>query len=77
MSNLPRFEKATDNVIRIISEKVDEVPLTNLLENKKTIERKIAEMQEVLKNINEIIENAEQLGIVPEEKDNQPEKKEV
>ena len=68
MSNLPRFEKATDNVIRIISEKVDEVPLVNLLENKKTIERKIAEMQEVLKNINEIIENAEQLGIVAEEK---------
>jgi hypothetical protein len=75
MADYPKFEKATDNVIRIISEKVDEVPLTKLLENKKMLEEKIAQMQGVLKNINEIIENAEQLGIVPEEKDN-PEKKE-
>ena len=68
MSNLPRFEKATDNVIRIISEKVDEVPLSQLIDNKKKLEEKIAQMQDVLKNINEILENAEKLGIVPEEK---------
>ena len=71
MTDYPRFEKVNDNVIRIISEKVDEVPLTKLLDNKKKLEEKIAQMQDVLKNINEILENAEQLGITipePEEK---------
>jgi hypothetical protein len=71
MSDYPRFEKVNDNVIRIIFEKADEVPLAKLLENKKLVEEKIAQMQDTLKSINEILENAEQLGIVvpePEEK---------
>ena len=71
MTDYPRFEKVNDNVIRIISEKVDEVPLLQLIDNKKKLEEKIAQMQDVLKNINEILENAEQLGITipePEEK---------
>jgi len=67
MADYPKFEKAGDNVIRIISEKVDEVPLLQLIDNKKKLEEKIAQMQDVLKNINEILENAEQLGItIPE-----------
>jgi len=67
MTDYPRFEKVNDNVIRIISEKVDEVPLLQLIDNKKKLEEKIAQMQDVLKNINEILENAEQLGItIPE-----------
>jgi len=69
MADYPKFEKATDNVIRIISEKVDEVPLLQLIDNKKKLEEKIAQMQDVLKNINEILENAEKLGIVAEEKE--------
>jgi hypothetical protein len=68
MSDYPRFEKVNDNVIRIIFEKADEVPLAKLLENKKLVEEKIKQMQDTLKSINEIIENAEKLGIVPEEK---------
>ena len=68
MTDYPRFEKVNDNVIRIIFEKADEVPLAKLLENKKLVEEKIKQMQDTLKSINEILENAEKLGIVPEEK---------
>lgn len=64
----PKFEKVNDNVVRIISEKIDEVSLASLLENKKQLEEKKAQIETVLKNINEIIDNATQLGIVPEEK---------
>jgi len=69
MTDYPRFEKVNDNVIRIIFEKADEVPLAKLLENKKLVEEKIKQMQDTLKNINEILENAEKLGIVAEEKE--------
>jgi hypothetical protein len=75
MTDYPRFEKVNDNVIRIIFEKADEVPLAKLLENKKLVEEKIKQMQDTLKSINEILENAEKLGIVAEEKDTKSENK--
>lgn len=68
MSNLPRFEKVNDNVVRIISEKVDEVPLAKIVETKKALEEKLTQMTDALNHVNEIIENAEKLGIVPEVK---------
>jgi hypothetical protein len=68
MSDYPRFEKVDNHTIRIINEKADEVKLSNLLENKKQIEDKIAQLQQVLKNVNEILNNAVELGITPEEK---------
>ena len=67
----PKFEKATDNTIRIITENVQEVSLAKVLETKKQLEEKIAQLAETLKNVNEVIENAEKLGIsatLPEEK---------
>jgi hypothetical protein len=64
----PKFERVNDNVVRIISEKIDEIPLASLLENKKQLEEKKAHIEEVLKNLNEIIDNATKLGIIPEEK---------
>ena len=69
MNNLPRFEKVNNNTIRIISEKVQDVPLANVLETKKQLEEKLAQLTETLKNVNDIIKNAEYLGIVAEEKE--------
>ena len=68
MSEYPRFEKVNDNTIRIVSEKVQDVPLANVLETKKQLEEKLAQLTETLKNVNDIIKNAEELGIVAEEK---------
>ena len=68
MSDYPRFEKVNDNTIRIVSEKVQDVPLANVLETKKQLEEKLAQLTETLKNVNDIIKNAEYLGIVSEEK---------
>ena len=65
--NYPKFEKANDNVIRIITERSEEVPLAKLIETKKLLIEKIGQMNESLKNINEILDNAEQLGITLEE----------
>jgi len=77
----PKFEKADDNTIRIIIEKVDEVPLAKLIENrkklleyKKTLQEQLKEAQtkireqeeavnQSLKNIDEILIQAERLGI--------------
>ena len=79
---MPKFQKVNDYTIRIIVEKVDEVPLTTLivnrkklLEYKKTLKKqlkeaitKITEQEEAvnqsLKNIDEILAEAEKMGIV-------------
>ena len=41
----PKFEKVDENTIRIIVEKIDEVPLTTLIENRK----KLLEYKKTLK----------------------------
>jgi len=69
MNEYPRFEKVNDNTIRIVSEKVQDVPLANVLETKKQLEEKLAQLTETLKNVNDIIKNAEYLGIVVEDKE--------
>ena len=71
----PKFEKVNDNTVRIIVEKADEVPLAKLLELKKMLEEKLAQMTATLNHVNKIIANAEQLGITVPEKDNQPKDK--
>ena len=67
MENYPKFEKVNDHTIRIIIEKADEVPLAKLIETKKQIEEKLIQLNQTLTSINEILGNAEKLGIVPEE----------
>jgi len=64
----PKFEKVNDNTIRIIVERADEVSLAKLIETKKQLEEKKTQIEASLININEILENATKLGIVPEEK---------
>jgi hypothetical protein len=70
----PKFEKVDEHTIKIIREKIDDVPLSRLLKNKemlleqkKSVEENLKNIDETLKNIEEILENAEKLGIVPKE----------
>jgi hypothetical protein len=74
MENYPKFEKVNDYTIRIIMEKADEVPLSKLIESKKQIEEKLIQLNQTLNSINDILGNAEKLGIVPEEKNKDVEK---
>jgi hypothetical protein len=70
----PKYEKVNEHTIRIINEKADDIPLAKILETKKVLEEKRVQIDETLKNIAEILANADQLGIVPEAKDLNPEK---
>ena len=74
MEEYPKIEKVNDNVVRIISERIEEVYLSSLLETKKRLEEKLAQVTETLKNVNKIIQNAEKLGITPKPKDKNPQK---
>jgi len=71
---MPKFEKADANTIRIIVEKANDVPLSQLVDNrKKLLEQKeqlrkdLAKNEEMIdqtiKNIDEILEEAKKLGI--------------
>lgn len=75
----PKFEKVDAHIIRIIVEKANEVPLAQLLENrKKLLEQKEQLRKDVLvqekmidqtiQNIDEILAEAKKLGITAKEK---------
>jgi enamine deaminase RidA (YjgF/YER057c/UK114 family) len=69
MSEYPKYEKVNDTTIRIITTHSDEVALQKLIDTKKNLEEKKAQIVQTLKNIDDILENAAELGIssVPEE----------
>ena len=60
-----KVEKADDNTLRLILTRTENVTMVNLLANKKQLEDKIADMQKVLNNVNEMFSEATKLGIVP------------
>lgn len=71
----PRFEKADANTIRIIIDKIDEVPLAQLIKNKEQLIEGRKKMYQTVKNqeimitkrikdIDEVIAEAKRLGIV-------------
>jgi len=64
----PKFEKVDDHTIRIIDEKSDEVKISALLENLKQLEQKRDQISKVIENIENILKNAIELEITPEEK---------
>jgi len=72
--NKPRYEKVDANTLKVIIEKASDVPLSQLIDNKTKIEGEIKRMQEVLKNINEMLVEAKKLGVVPKVKDKDVEK---
>ncbi len=79
MGNKPRFEKVDAHTLKIIIEQITDVPISQLLDNKEKIHtdlkrRKVENQQyedsmiKVLKNIDEMLEVAKELGIVPKKK---------
>jgi len=65
---MPKFEKVDANTIRIIVEKSNDVPLAQLLDNKKQLLEQKKVLETTLKNIDEILTEAKKLGIVAKEK---------
>ena len=65
---MPKFEKVDKHTIRIIVEKANEVPLAQLLDNKKQLLEQKKALEETLKNINEILAEAKKLGITAKKK---------
>lgn len=71
---MPKFEKVDEHTIRIIVEKSNDVPLAQMLENKKQLIEQKQALELTLKNIDEIIVEAKKLGITAKEKDKDPKK---
>ncbi len=63
----PKFEKVDDYTIKIIIEKASDVPLSQIIENKKHVLEQKRAIEQALKNINEILEEAKRLGITVKE----------
>lgn len=69
MNKIPRrYEKVDDHVIKIIVEKAEDVPVAKLVENKQKLEGERDRIVQVIKNIDEMLEKAKELGITPEPK---------
>ncbi len=75
----PKFEKVDDNTIRIIVEKIQNVPLDKIIANRETLLKQKEQMQkdveeqgkvidQTVKNIDEILAEAKRLGIVAKPK---------
>ena len=69
---MPKFKKVDANTIRIIVEKSNDVPLAQLLDNKKQLLEQKKTLEITLKNIDEILKEAKKLGIVAKEKGGAP-----
>lgn len=74
----PKFDKVDANTIRITIEKTDDIALINIVKNREYLEQqkaqvtadyktKLAQIETTLKNIDEVLEVAKKLGIVPKE----------
>lgn len=70
----PRFEKVDKHTIRIIVEKIDEVVLNQIIQNKEklskqktSVEKELEAINRALSNIEKILKGAEELGIAPME----------
>ena len=60
----PTFAKKDDHTISIIVEKTTDVPLAQIIENKKKLLGQKAVVEEALKNIEVILDEAKRLGII-------------
>lgn len=65
MEKKPRFEKTDNHTLKIIMEKSADIPLTQLLNNKKVLEEEIKKQTATLKNVIDMIAEAKKLGITP------------
>ena len=79
---MPKFEKVDKHTIKITVEKSDNIPLAVIYKNKETMLKQKEKAQEALKqitkaiyNLDEVIEEAEALGITVKEETTPPKEK--
>ena len=60
---MPKFKKIDAHTIRIIVEKANDVPLIQLLDNKKELLEQKEMIEDRLKNIENVLIEAKKLGI--------------
>ena len=60
---MPKFKKVDKHTIRIIVEKANDVPVAQLLDNKKQLLEQKKSLETTIKNIDEILAEAKRLGI--------------
>jgi len=73
---MPKYKKVDDNTIQVIVEKATNLDLAGLIKGREQIAQQIKDLTIRLKSIDDVIIKAEELGIVPKEKDKDVEKKE-
>jgi len=59
----PKYEKVDKDTIKIIMERVQDVPIQRILNNREVLLAQKAEIEKQLENIAEIIKTAKKLGI--------------
>lgn len=63
--NTPRYEKVDANTIKIVIEKAQDVPLYQIIENKKKLLEQKAQIESTLESIEKILAEAKKLKITP------------
>lgn len=64
---MPKFKKVDKHTIRITVEKSNDVPLVQLVENRRQLLEQKKALETTIKNIDEIIVEAKKLGITAKE----------
>ena len=63
---MAKYEKVDSHTIKIIVEKSQNVPLSQILANKQKLLEQKTQIETALKNIEELLKEAERLKITPE-----------
>lgn len=77
MDTYPKYEKEDEFTLGITVPVKDKVTLSKLLANRKSFEEQLKKLQEKIATINEIIAEAEKLGIKPVPEAAKPEQSKV
>lgn len=77
MGKYPKFEKVDKYTIRIILENAKEVPLAQIIANRKQLLQQKKMIEETLEDVDTLLVSAKKLGITAKEKSKDVEKKET
>lgn len=62
---MPKYKKVDNHTIQVIVEKATNLDLAGLIKGREQIAQQIKELTERLKNVDDVIAKAKELGIVP------------
>ncbi len=65
MNKIPRYEKVDNHTIQVIVEKATNLDLAGLIKGREQVAQQIKDLSARLKNIDDVIVKAKELGIVP------------